>query len=618
MIIGFGNNVVSALASDITATQTSFAVMPGGGEKFASLLTTDISSPNSPHGIYAKLTLTDSQQTVFEICHLMSVNQDTLTVLRGQEGTQAKGWSLNDVIANFATRGSEQQFVQIEELQAGDYTSAKAGGTANALAISLSSTFFNNESTDWQLNTPLIITPTVTNTSAATLQVTISGKVVGTYPLVKGNNTALQAGDIVAKSPFLTVFNSEQERFIILNPTTEIGLVRTVNSHGPDASGNVKLGTAADADVGTASGNVMAVGAFGLGRGANHKDDAYNNIGEIYRVNNTSASAPGGSIYGVLSLPCDGGPSAGYFAASNGGSAWIGYSNVPANGVKWNRVYTTGFKPTASDVGAVAKTGDTMTGPLTLKSTITADYYGTTPDIYPVGSGAYVSQFDGKAPFYQPVFNWDVGPGGHFVPLVKGKGNRKGKGWPTTVSYGYLLPGVDMHAHPVIHAIGDGGMESIWEFNTQTGGITSGKAGEFATQNWVNSRCPFPVGYFMLMGNASDPNVLYPGTTWQDMNGTGYDGRVLSLGYDALGTGGNNSVTIRPDNLPDHSHKSGWGAPGAAYADDLRTGTDNTGNYNRSMTTETFTDGSGTTRVTNSPINVTNAYVHVRGWMRTA
>jgi len=137
-------------------------------------------------------------------------------------------------------------------------------------------------------------------------------------------------------------------------------------------------------------------------------------------------------------------------------------------------------------------------------------------------------------------------------------------------------------------------------------------------QPYSANNCPFPVGYFMLMGSASDPNVLYPGTTWQDMNATGYDGRVLSLGYDALGTGGSNQVTINADNLPDHSHKGGWGAPGAAYANDLRTGTDNTGKYDRSMTNETFTDASGSNHVTNSPLNVTNAYVHVLGWMRTA
>lgn len=99
----------------------------------------------------------------------------------------------------------------------------------------------------------------------------------------------------------------------------------------------------------------LYIGDFGLGGGSNHKADAYNNVGEIYRVNSTSANTPTTGVAGVISLPCDGGPSTAYVAASNGGSAWIGYSSVPANGVKWNRVYTTGFKPSAEDVNAYTK-----------------------------------------------------------------------------------------------------------------------------------------------------------------------------------------------------------------------------------------------------------------------
>ncbi|MBP2171018.1 microcystin-dependent protein [Erwinia toletana] len=219
MITGFGNNVVSSLASDITATQTIFAVKPGSGEQFAKLLTTDIANPDSLHRIYAKLTLTDAQQTVFEICHLMAVSQDALTVIRGQEGTRAKGWSLNDAVANFATRGSEQNYVQIEQLQAGDFTTASAGGTANALTVSLPSTYFNNSATDWQLKTPLIITPTAANTGSATLQVTLSGIVLGIFPLYKGNRRELDSGDLVSGVPFCCLLDQSKEFFNVINPT---------------------------------------------------------------------------------------------------------------------------------------------------------------------------------------------------------------------------------------------------------------------------------------------------------------------------------------------------------------------------------------------------------------
>ncbi|HGP1031143.1 TPA: phage tail protein, partial [Serratia marcescens] len=561
------------------------------------------------------------------------------------------------------------------------------------------------------------------------------------------------------------------------------------------ARGNLALGTAATKNVGVAGGQLMEVGAFGLGSGSRHREDAYCNQGEIYRVNSSSKNAPGGDVYGVLSLPCDGGPSGAYMAVQNNGNAFFGRSNIAENGVTWFQAYTTKFKPTAADVGAwskteadgrflmlsggtvkklaiksgnaetegstlniegnqhtplvmsrlsaqgnlsigfqvagkalmrlgvgaddelhwgaeanqasnpriyttakpptaqetgaltdaqavqkyalrsikvngkplsgdvnllagdvnawnkteadgryVKQTGDTMKGALTLPrivfpnentanadddlnrengftveslvattnkgypvpggmgvlftgkvnefrnvqfavgsgdmafylrsmrkdsaaslrwarvyttdykptaadvgaltdaqaaqkyalrsikvngkplsadvnllagdvnawnkteadgrylaktggnitggvsssswvsaAALTSDYHGTGDNTNkaPEGAGAYSNQLGTRAPFYQTDFQWEANSGAIYVPLVKGKSTRKGKGWPTAVSYGYLMPGENMHAHPVIHALGDG-VESIWQFNTQTGGIISGKMGEFA------------------------------------------------------------------------------------------------------------------------------------------
>ncbi|HAT3713275.1 TPA: phage tail protein [Serratia marcescens] len=568
------------------------------------------------------------------------------------------------------------------------------------------------------------------------------------------------------------------------------------------ARGNLALGTAATKNVGVDGGQLMEVGAFGLGSGSRHREDAYCNQGEIYRVNGSSKNAPGGDVYGVLSLPCDGGPSGAYMAVQNNGNAFFGRSNIAENGVTWFQAYTTKFKPTAADVGAWSKTeadgrflmlsggtvkklaikpgnaetegstlniegnqhtplvmsrlsaqgnlsigfqvagkalmrlgfgvddelhwgteanqasnpriyttakpptaqetgaltdaqavqkyalrsikvngkplsgdvnllagdvnawnkteadgryvkqsGDTMKGALTLPRIVfpnentanadddlnrengftveslvattnkgypvpggmgvlftgkvnefrnvqfavgsgdmafylrsmrkdnsaslrwarvyTTDYKPTAADVgaltdaqaaqkyalrsikvngkplsadvnllagdvnawnkteadgrylaktggnitggvsssswvsaaaltsnyhgtgdntnkAPEGAGAYSNQLATRAPFYQTDFQWEANSGAIYVPLVKGKSTRKGKGWPTAVSYGYLMPGENMHAHPVIHALGDG-VESIWQFNTQTGGIISGKMGEFASQAWVNN-----------------------------------------------------------------------------------------------------------------------------------
>ncbi|CAI1574000.1 phage tail protein [Serratia proteamaculans] len=122
------------------------------------------------------------------------------------------------------------------------------------------------------------------------------------------------------------------------------------------ARGNLALGSAATKNVGVEGGQVMAVGAFGLGAGARAFDNAYCNTAQIYRVNSTSQNKPpisGNIAAGVISLPCDAAPSAGYVSVSGLGHGFIGASNRPENGVKWSRIYTTDYKPTAADVGAL-------------------------------------------------------------------------------------------------------------------------------------------------------------------------------------------------------------------------------------------------------------------------
>lgn len=266
MIIGFGNNVVSSLAADITASQTTIQVIPGAGAMFANLLTSDYANSSNPLKTYAKITLTDAKETVFEVCHLTAVNNDMLTVIRGQEGTTAKGWSLNDVIANFATRGSENQFVQIEELQSGHYVAGVAGGTENNLTLELPATYFVNGGVDWTLRTPLVVIPALNNTGASTLQLTMGGRVLGIFPLYKGNKAELSANDIIKDAPVLCVLDNTRTYFSVLNPLEiYLGsryLQKDQNlSDVPDkalARQSLQLGDSATRNVGTTAGTVTA------------------------------------------------------------------------------------------------------------------------------------------------------------------------------------------------------------------------------------------------------------------------------------------------------------------------------------------------------------------------
>lgn len=173
------------------------------------------------------------------------------------------------------------------------------------------------------------------------------------------------------------------------------------------ARGNLELGTAATRNVGAQKTNLMEVGAFGLGGGPIHREDALSNRGEIYRVTGASKNAPGGGVYGVLNLPCDGGPSSGYLAIQPNGSSYIGTSTPPDKPLNWYRIYTTGFKPTATDVDAYSKaeadgkfvkqSGDTITGALTVNGAIESKSGLTTPSLAVNGSVTIAGALTTKA-----------------------------------------------------------------------------------------------------------------------------------------------------------------------------------------------------------------------------
>ncbi|MGE8070466.1 hypothetical protein [Serratia ureilytica] len=258
---------------------------------------------------------------------------------------------------------------------------------------------------------------------------------------------------------------------------------------------------------GTATEGYLKVGDYGFGGGPKHKADAYNNIGEFYRVNGSSKNTPTTGVAGVVSLPCDGGPSTAYISVSNAGNAWVGFSSVQANGVKWNRLYTDANKPTAADINVytkqeadgrfafksitvngkplssnvnltagdvnawnkteadgrfIFKTGGTMTGQLIAPSV------ATTAGATPWGAGPFSEQLNNQAPFFQPNWQWPVTAGGIYAPIAKGVVTRQGQGYPTAVSFGYLLNGTPSFAIPCIHAKGDN-IDVNWRFDPNTG-----------------------------------------------------------------------------------------------------------------------------------------------------
>lgn len=393
MILGFGNNVVSALAAEITAGQKTIHVMPGDGAKFAALLTQDNENSSTELDVFAKITLTDSGETEFEICHLLSVSGDVLSVVRGQEGTAAKGWMLNDVVANFATRGSENQFVQIDHLQSGFYCSGVAGGSANALTLSLPSSFFLNGSTDWLLRSPIVVYPTQNNTGASTLQLVMGDKVLGTFPLYKGNKAQLVAGDILKDSALVCLMDKSQTFFSVMNP-------------GAIYAG---LGTAAFADLvtsmtDTTASRVPVVGYAGWGI-ANGTTIFLKSIFDIacsgvYNALGNGNQTPtegvpddsGNTRYAVLATNVY--ASLYWVTLISNKEYYVGNVDVSKRTAVWNRFYCTGYKQTAAEVGAMPLITTNLSADLnTLGKAADAGIYqqqanneATTANHYPAGT----------------------------------------------------------------------------------------------------------------------------------------------------------------------------------------------------------------------------------------
>ncbi|MGR7374778.1 phage tail-collar fiber domain-containing protein [Klebsiella aerogenes] len=115
----------------------------------------------------------------------------------------------------------------------------------------------------------------------------------------------------------------------------------------------------------------------------------------------------------------------------------------------------------------------------------------------------------------------------------------------------------------------------------------------------------------------SNPQSHYSWQTWKDLSAD-YNGRVLRVSTEAGATGGKNKVKIEADNLPPHWHRSGDRSPGATWDPTTTHGTDNQKSGPLALTEGTYVDAAGQTESTNKEVDVTNEYVTVRAWRRTA
>ncbi|EMD1840606.1 phage tail protein [Raoultella planticola] len=121
----------------------------------------------------------------------------------------------------------------------------------------------------------------------------------------------------------------------------------------------------------------------------------------------------------------------------------------------------------------------------------------------------------------------------------------------------------------------------------------------------------------IVISGEQSPATRFPWQTWADLSETFAD-RVVRIGSHYGATGGSNNVKIEADNLPPHWHRSGDRSPGTAWDPDATHGTDNQKNGPLALTEGTYTDAAGLKESSNKAIDVTNEYVSLVMWKRTA
>lgn len=210
----FANNAQTTLASNASNTQTSIQVAPGTGALF----------PSPGAGQYFRITLTSVGSGYREICFCTGVAGDVLTIVRGEEGTSANNFLTGDTVGNYDTAGAMGHLVQSEQLQGGTYQGGSAGGTANALTVTIPSNL-----TALPDRFGIVLEATQANTAPVTLNVTLGSTVIGAYPVVKGTSIALVAGDIVGDGyPLVLNWSATLASWVLQNPGNGINLIAAV------------------------------------------------------------------------------------------------------------------------------------------------------------------------------------------------------------------------------------------------------------------------------------------------------------------------------------------------------------------------------------------------------
>ncbi|MEH5889120.1 hypothetical protein [Enterobacter roggenkampii] len=292
LILLAANNAQTVLAAGISASATSITVNSGTGSLF----------PTPSAGVsFFKLTLIDAATgQLNEIVHVTARVGDTMTIVRGQEGTTSRAWSANDIAANMLTSGTLGLFAQLESPA---FSGAPTAPTAEAgtSTTQIASTAFVAASilaaTGRFINTQIFTSSGTYTPSAGTKKIKVyatGGGGGGGGSAATDSTTRSCGGGGGAGSTVISVFN-------ISDITTPVSI--TIGSGGSAGAGGGSSGGVGGNGGSTLFGSLItAAGGFGGGGGGQATDS-----GSFVNPNGGGNSASSGgnivTLKGSAGLP---------------------------------------------------------------------------------------------------------------------------------------------------------------------------------------------------------------------------------------------------------------------------------------------------------------------------
>tara|TARA_B100002019_G_scaffold281975_1_gene286676 strand:+ start:1166 stop:2161 length:996 start_codon:yes stop_codon:yes gene_type:complete len=195
----FKNNANGELASAVAAGDTTINLNAGHGNRFPTV--------NASENEYFFATLIDTSGNL-EVVKVTARVNDSLTVVRGQDGTSAIAFAASDLIELRPTAGGLDRFLQVTGPQTGHnkkfVNSEFAGGTVNATTLQVGGVDAVSVSGTQTLTNKTLTDPVINGTMTGTANFIQTGMIVMWHGLIANIPTGWALCDGNNGTPNLT------------------------------------------------------------------------------------------------------------------------------------------------------------------------------------------------------------------------------------------------------------------------------------------------------------------------------------------------------------------------------------------------------------------------------